>query len=120
MTSSVKSLSAAEAEARSIVNRWSVGAAAVGWVPGSMLALAAADVKIVKDVAAAFGVQAFHIDEVTAALGASVAGKVIAGELLSLIPVAGWAIKSGVAAGITKTMGETLIAYFRDRSPYTA
>lgn len=108
----------AENEARKIVNAWSAGAAAVGWVPGSMLILAGADVLLVKDVAKAFGVHSYNLEEVTAAISASASGKVIAGELLSVIPVVGWAIKSGVAGGITKTVGEVLIAYMKDRSPY--
>ncbi len=115
-----KKLAQAESEARKVLNLWSAGAAAIGWVPGSMLALAAADVKIVKDVAKAFGVEHYSVEEVTAAVGASVAGKIIAGEALSLFPGFGWAVKSGVAAAVTKTMGETMISYFKRRSPYPA
>lgn len=120
MTTSIESteqpLAIAEIEARRIVNGWSVAAAAVGWVPGSMLLLAAADVKLVNDVARAFNVKSYGLEEVASAMGASVTGKIIAGELLTFIPIVGWAIKSSVAASVTKAMGETLIKYFRTRS----
>lgn len=106
----------AEREARSVVNVWTAGAAAVGWVPGSMLVLAGMDAKVVHDVAKAFDVRSYSVEEVASVIGASVTGKVIAGELLTLFPGIGWAIKSVVAAGITKGLGEALISYFRDRS----
>jgi len=110
------SLTIAEAEARRIVNAWTAGAAAVGWVPGSMLVLAGMDAKVVHDVARAFDVKSYSVEEVGAAIGASVTGKIVAGELLTLFPGLGWALKSVVAAGITKGLGEALIAYFRQRS----
>jgi uncharacterized protein (DUF697 family) len=83
-----------------------------------MFALAAADVKIVKDIAKAFGVDAYSIEEIGAAVGATATGKIAAGELLSFIPVFGWAVKSAVAASVTKAMGETMISYFKKKSPY--
>jgi uncharacterized protein (DUF697 family) len=83
-----------------------------------MLALAAADVKIVNDVAKAFGVTNFSIEEVTAAIGASVTGKVVAGELLSFFPGLGWIAKSAVAGSVTKAVGEIIVRYFKERSPY--
>lgn len=115
----MKSLYQAEQEARKALNAWTAGAAAVGWVPGSMFALAAADLKIVKDIAKAFGVESYNIEEISAAVGATITGKIVAAEALSFIPVYGWAIKSGVAAAVTKTMGETMINYFKKRSPYS-
>lgn len=100
------------------VNAWTAGATAVGWVPGSMLALAAADLKICKEVAECFGVTHWSAEAVTAAIGASITGKIVAGEALSLIPGFGWAVKSVVAGGVTKGVGEAIIAYFREQSDY--
>ncbi len=113
-----QTLAEAERQARNIVNGWSVAAVGIGWVPGSMLALAAADAKIVNDVAKAFGVSNFSIEEVTAAIGASVTGKVVAGELLSFFPGLGWIAKSAVAGAVTRGVGEVIIRYFKERSPY--
>lgn len=113
------SLAEAERRARRRVHAWTIGAVAVGWVPGSMLALAAGDVKLCREVAACFGVEHWSAESVSAAIGASIAGKVVAGEALSLIPVFGWAVKSVVAGGITKAVGEAIIAYFKTQSPYS-
>lgn len=113
-----KSLYEAEKEARSKVNTWVAGAAAIGWVPGSMYLLSGVDAKLVNDIAKAFGVECYSTQELAAAVGASVTGKIVAGELLSLLPGWGWAVKSGVAAGVTKAAGEAIISYFKKRSPY--
>jgi uncharacterized protein (DUF697 family) len=114
--SSNRSKSDAERDARSVVNAWTAGAAAIGWVPGSMLVLAGMDAKVVHDVARAFEVPSYKVEEVAAAIGASVTGKIVAGELLTLFPGIGWLIKSAVAGAITKGLGESLIASFRDRT----
>lgn len=44
-------LKSAERTARTIVNKWSAGAVAVGWIPGSTLALGAADYAMIQQVA---------------------------------------------------------------------
>ena len=38
-------------------------------------------------------------------------------SILDFIPVVGWGVKSAVAAGVTKAVGEALISYFDDCSP---
>src|SRR5689334_7888795 len=98
------SLAEAEKKARTRVNAWTAGAVAVGWVPGSMFALAAGDVELCREVAECFGVEHWTAESVSAAIGASVTGKIVAGEALSFIPVLGWAVKSAVAGGITKAV----------------
>lgn len=103
-------------EARRVVNAWTAGAAALGWVPGSMLVLSAMDAKVVHDVAHAFDVKSYTVEGVGAAIGASVTGKIVAGELLTLFPGVGWALKSVVAGAVTKGLGEALIAYFAERT----
>ena len=113
------SLYEAEEHARNIVNAWAVGATAIGWVPGSMLALMGVDVKLVNDVAKAFGVETYSVEEISTAIGAGVTGKVIAGETLSLFPGLGWVAKSLVAGGVTKGIGEVIIKYMKARSPYS-
>ena len=112
-------LAEAERMARNRVNVWTTGAVAVGWIPGSMFALAAGDVKLCQEVAECFGVKHWSAESVSAAIGASVTGKIVAGEALSFIPVLGWAVKSAVAGGITKAVGEAIIKYFKSQSPYS-
>ena len=73
------------------------------------------DAKVVHDVAHAFDVKSYTVEGVAAAVSASVTGKIVAGELLSLFPGIGWALKSVVAGAVTKALGEALISYFHDR-----
>ena len=75
--------------ARRRVNAWTAGAVALGWMPGSTIALASADVEICREVAHCFGVEHWSAKSLSAAIGASIVGKAIAGEALSFIPVLG-------------------------------
>lgn len=114
-----KSLAEAEREARSLVNKWTLAAGAIGVVPGSTLFLAGADVKIIHDVAKAFEVETYTVEEVLAVIGASVAGKTAADVGLSMLPGIGWLIKGGIAAATTKAAGEIMIRYFKAKSGLT-
>lgn len=106
----------AERQAREIVNKWTVVAGTFSWVPGSTLVLGAADIKMVNDVAVAFGVQGVAAESVFAAVGASMTGKGLV-EVLSFFPGPGWIAKGLIASGITKATGEAVISYFRALSP---
>jgi uncharacterized protein (DUF697 family) len=106
----------AEMQAREIVNKWTIVAGTFSWVPGSTLVLGAADIKMVNDVAVAFGVQGVAAESVFAAVGASMTGKGLV-EALSFFPGPGWIAKGLIASGITKATGEAVISYFRARSP---
>jgi uncharacterized protein (DUF697 family) len=103
--------------ARSLVNKWTAGAAAVSWVPGSTLVLGFADYAMIRAVAEAYGVDTYDKEAVVGVITAASSGK-LAVELLSFIPVFGWIAKAGIAAGITKAVGEAVINYFQERSPY--
>jgi uncharacterized protein (DUF697 family) len=111
-----KSLADAEKHAKSLVNKWAVVAGTVGVVPGSTLLLAGADVKIVHDIAKAFEVESYTVEEVLTVIGASIAGKTAADYGLSWFPGIGWLIKGGIAAITTKTAGAIMIKYFKGKS----
>lgn len=111
-----KSLAQARSQANSIVNGWTAGAALIGLVPGSSLVLGAADIKMVHDVAKAYEVQHYNIEEITTAVAATIAGRFAADGLLSFIPVAGWIVKAGIAATVTQAAGRIVIEYFESRS----
>ncbi len=113
-----RSLAEAEGEARGKVNRWVAANGLLGMAPGSSLVLAATDLKMIAEVAETFGVEHYDAQAVLGTIAASAAGKTTADAALSFIPIAGWIIKGGVAAGITKTAGELVISYFKERSPY--
>lgn len=42
----------------------------------------------------------------------AVTAPLLAMEALNAIPIAGWAVKAGVAGGVIKTLGEAIIAYY--------
>ena len=111
---SKKTLAAAEAKAREIVNKFSAGAVAASFIPGSTLILAGADVVMINEISKAFGCGTAEADAFVASAAASAAGKTAANLLLEFVPF----VKQAVAGGGTKALGELAINYFRDRSPY--
>lgn len=115
-----KTLKQADAEAWRVVDGWTAGAALTGWIPGSSFFLTGADIVMINQVAAAYEVETFEMDNVTATLAGAV-GSAIAGgaitEVVGLIPIIGWAVKSAAMAGKARVIGEAVIHYFRDRSP---
>lgn len=108
----------AKEKAQVAVNSWAVGFASVAWIPGSHYVMGAGDIAMVVQVGSIFGVD---LDRTGAgALFTSVAapliGSKIAHSILDFIPGIGWVAKSVVALGVTKGVGEALIAYFKDCS----
>ena len=114
-----KSLQDADREARKHVNTWTTVAAGTGWIPGSAIFLTGADMAMITQVANAYEVNDFDIDHLKALLGGAVGGVVagnIIAEVAGLIPVVGWAAKSAGMAAKSKTIGDAVISYFRERS----
>lgn len=114
-----KSLAQADREARQIVDNWTTGAALTGWIPGSAFFLTAADTAMINQVAAAYEVEAFDMDNLLSVLGGAVASAIAGGiitEVVGLIPIVGWAIKSAAMAAKANIIGNEVINYFRDRT----
>ena len=119
-TPAVRNRAEAEAKARRIVERWAKTAYLTGWIPGAALALTAADAVMIRQVAAAFGIEVFDMDSVKAHLGgllASGVGAGVASEVVGTIPVIGWIAKSTVLGLKAEGLGKGIIDYFRARSP---
>ena len=114
-----KSLQDSERNARKLVANWTTGAALTGWIPGSAFFLTAADTAMIHQVANAYGVNAFDMDHLlstlSGAVGSAIAGGVIA-EVVGLIPLVGWAVKSAAMAAKAKVIGDAVIRYFHERS----
>jgi uncharacterized protein (DUF697 family) len=108
----------AEEKARKIVNIWATGALALGWVPFSSIGLTAAEIKMVLDVAEAFGIKENRADAVLGGIAGSLIGYTASDIALSLIPGIGWLIKSSIAGGVVKALGEAVIKYYKEKSPY--
>jgi uncharacterized protein (DUF697 family) len=119
-TPAVRTRAEAEAKARKIVERWAKTAYLTGWIPGAALALTAADAVMIRQVAAAFGIEVFDMDSVKAHLGgllASGVGAGVASEVVGTIPLIGWIAKSAVLGLKAEGLGKGIIDYFRARSP---
>ena len=110
----------ADREARQLVANWTAGAALTGWIPGSAFFLTAADTAMIHQVASAYEVNAFDMDNLLSILGGAAASAIAGGlitEAVGLIPMVGWAVKSAVMAGKANVIGNEVIRYFRLRSP---
>ena len=107
-------LAEAEESARSIVNKFSVGAVAASVVPGSTFLLMGADAVMVNEISKAFGCGTAEADAFVASAAASAVGKTAANLFLEFVPF----VKQAVAGAGTKALGEAAISYFKARSPY--
>ena len=114
-----KTLQDADRESRQLVANWTTGAALTGWIPGSAFFLTAADTAMIHQVASAYEISAFDMDHLTGTLGgvvgSAIAGGVIA-EVVGVIPLVGWAVKSAAMAAKAKVIGDAVISYFRERA----
>src|SRR5579884_354702 len=89
--------------------------AAAVFVPGADLpVLALNELRLVLRIAAAHGaeVDTQRLPEIAATLGAGFGLRALARELLDVVPVAGWAVKSGVAYAGTRALGEAAVRRF--------
>ncbi|MDE5091707.1 MAG: hypothetical protein O4750_08080 [Trichodesmium sp. St18_bin3_1_1] len=113
------SKSEARRQASSAINKWALGFAAIAWVPGSHYAMGAGDIAMIRQVGAIFDVSVSKTAaaEIFTIVAAPLIGSKVAHSILDFIPVVGWGVKSAVAAGVTKAVGEALISYFDDCSP---
>lgn len=95
-----------------------VGAAV--FVPGADLPILAANqVRMLLLLDQAHGLEIDpreRLPEVVAAVGAGLGLRAVARELLDLVPVAGWAVKGGVAYAGTRALGEAALLRLRTAS----
>jgi uncharacterized protein (DUF697 family) len=97
-----------------------IGAAV--FVPGADLpALTLNQIRLVIRIADAYGfeVDRERLPELLAVIGSGLGLRTIARQALGLVPVAGWAIKGGIAYAGTRALGEAAIRYFEHRAPVT-
>lgn len=94
--------------------------AAAVFVPGADLPLLTLNqLRLVLRLAQANGVDAGRerLPELAATLGAGLGLRAVAGELLDVVPVAGWAVKGAVAYAGTRALGEAALRRFEVSSP---
>ena len=78
-------------------------------------------VRMLMRIADAYG---FELDrerlpEVLGVVGGGVGFRAVARSLLGIVPIAGWAVKGGIAYGGTRALGEAARRYFDRKSPVT-
>jgi uncharacterized protein (DUF697 family) len=94
--------------------------AAAIWIPGAdMPVLTALQLRLVLQIGACYGVELSpdRAVEILGVLGAGYGMRTVARELLDFIPVAGWAVKGGVAYGGTRALGLAADEYFAHGAP---
>jgi uncharacterized protein (DUF697 family) len=97
-----------------------IGAAV--FIPGADLpALTLNQIRLVLRIADAHGfeVDRERLPELLAVIGSGLGFRAVARQALGLVPVAGWAVKGGVAYAGTRTLGEAAMRYLERRAPVT-
>jgi uncharacterized protein (DUF697 family) len=90
------------------------------WIPGADLPiLTAVQLRLVLQIGASHGVELSpdRAVELIGVLGAGFGLRTVARELLDFVPVAGWAVKGGVAYGGTRALGRAADEYFARGAP---
>jgi uncharacterized protein (DUF697 family) len=85
------------------------------FVPGADFAvLTLNQIRLVLRLAAAHGVEIdqSRLPEVLATVGAGLGFRALARQAVGLVPVAGWALKGGIAYAGTRALGEAAQRYF--------
>jgi uncharacterized protein (DUF697 family) len=106
---------------RTAARRNAVLSAAI-FVPGvDMTVLTLNQIRLVLRIALAHGeeIDARRAAELLGVVGAGFGFRAAARELLDFVPIAGWAVKGGIAYGGTKALGEAAVRYFESRSAPT-
>jgi uncharacterized protein (DUF697 family) len=78
-------------------------------------------VRMLMRIADAYGFELDRerIPEVLGVVGGGVGLRAVARSLLGIIPIAGWAVKGGIAYGGTRALGEAARRYFERKTPVT-
>ena len=109
-----------KAQARRWVNGYTVAGTAIvvaAIVPGSTsAALVAMEVHMCYEIGKIYRGKIYTLKDAARAAKViglvALAAQIVALEALDFVPFAGWAVKGGLAGGIIKTMGETVIAFY--------
>jgi len=92
------------------------------FVPGADFPILTANqVRMLMRIADAYGFELDRerIPEVLGVIGTGYGFRAVARSLLGVIPIAGWAVKGGIAYGGTRALGEAAKRYFERRAPVT-
>lgn len=110
------------AVARDLIERFSRRNAIIGaavFVPGADLpVLTLNQLRLVLRLAAAYGLEIDNqrLPEIVGTIVGGLGLRALARQLLAAVPIAGWAVKGGVAYVGTRAIGEAALRYFEARS----
>jgi uncharacterized protein (DUF697 family) len=92
------------------------------FVPGADLPILTVNqIRLLMRIADAYGFELDRerIPEVLGVIGSAYGFRAVARSLLGVVPLAGWAVKGGIAYGGTRALGEAARRYFESRAPVT-
>jgi uncharacterized protein (DUF697 family) len=105
----------------SLVDRYAAGAGvgALLPVPGASMAITAAELKLVADIARAYGERLNDQEalRVMALSGAKNLGVKMAGEVAAAVPVIGWVARPALFGMSVRSVGRTVINHFEAKHP---
>jgi uncharacterized protein (DUF697 family) len=98
------------------------GVGALVPIPGTSLAITAAELKLVVDIARAYGEALTDNDalKIIALAGAKNVGVKAVGEAAAYVPIVGWLARPALFAASVKAVGDTVIQHFESRKPDAA
>jgi uncharacterized protein (DUF697 family) len=106
---------------KDLVSRYAAGAGVGSLVPipGTSLAITAAEVKLVVDIARAYGETLTDHEalRVIALSGVKNVGVKAVGEAAAYLPVVGWLARPALFAASVKAVGDAVIDHFETRHP---
>lgn len=104
-----------------LVKKYAAGAGmgALVPIPGSSMAITAAEVKLVADIASAYGERLDDVEalRVVALSGAKNVGVKVVGEVAAYIPIVGWMARPALFAASVKAVGDAMIRHYEARHP---
>lgn len=92
------------------------------FVPGADFPILTVNqLRMIMRIADAYGFELDRerIPEVLGVIGSGYGFRAVARSLLGIVPIAGWAVKGGIAYGGTRALGEAARRYFESKTPVT-
>jgi len=108
-----------EVKCNAIIHTSSVAAGAMGVIPigpADTFMITPTQIAMIIRLGAVFDIRVSEniAKSILSGLAASLVGRFVASTLLNFIPIVGWIIKGGTAAGLTEAIGWAAVAHFQD------
>jgi uncharacterized protein (DUF697 family) len=102
-----------------IIHTASVATGAMGIIPigpADTLMITPTQITMIISLGAVFNIRVTEsvAKSILSGLALGIAGRFVASTLLNFIPIVGWIIKGGTAAGLTEAIGWAAVAHFQD------